>query len=285
MNGWYFIIILTVLLLVWACREIRECDAIGINAEQDETHSEHTGSSPSLNKTKKRKNCWCDYPQKPKDLVALLTLAAVAYYTWLTREEVDAANNQTVIAQKTYGAATRAWLDVSVDPSSIEIIWDGQNGAIVSANITASDQVPSPALQVNAYIIPAARIFGTDNTEALAHHCFDSTLGPGLGNVLFQNPPLTSRSTSGVAWSDIEAWRSKMASANHTQVSQIPFVAMQMAACVTYKVIGDDAWHHTIRVYDFGTVSTDQRFKYVPIGNWPSGQGWVSQELEGQHID
>jgi len=137
MAGWYFIIVLTVILLALACREIRECDTLGIDTEYDKTDADHAATPPSLKKAKKRKNGWCDYPQKPKDLVALLTLAAVAYYTWLTREEVQSTNKQVLIMQDQEDRQLRGYAYTTIKDAS----FSGTSG-VVDIQINALGQTP-----------------------------------------------------------------------------------------------------------------------------------------------
>lgn len=194
---------------------------------------EHQRCSPDhKHKTKERRN-WLY--QNGLALATLLVAIIVAKYAYLTycqtRRQADAAQN-------TYVATARAWLDVGVDPGGISLKWAGEHDVISAIDLSITNHSNAPAIEAQAFtkVLPShGDFFGK---IPLKNICLDRSSG---GAVVFPQATPSKIRAPFVVHIPNEFVIEPRVVQNRTTSAD---TALDVAVCVNYKILGDEASLH-----------------------------------------
>jgi hypothetical protein len=76
--------------------------------------------------------------------------------------------------------------------------------------------------------------------------------GVGFGQLIFENRPISRYWGASVPWENVEQFKKEVMASSSTAIAQIDSVPLMLVICVSYKVVGDDHFHYTRRVFDVG---------------------------------
>lgn len=190
-------------------------------------------------------------------LSAVITAGAVASAFYASGAYLQ-VKRQADIAQASYLASTRAWVDVVANASDISITWKTGVGATLHAGLRAINNGSSPALDValSGSLIVNRGLDGEWPNQLIKDQCTERIPVNG-GDILFMKDFLTDDAPHFMAWYEVN--RYKTSPPNYPDVPvESGFVPLYFIACVAYKIIGDGDWHHTGRIFYVGRLTGDE---------------------------
>lgn len=198
------------------------------------------------------------------------------------REQAVQARRQADTAQATLIQSTRAWINVSVDPTSVSLTWDKTERPTIKATLKGTNEGSSPAIDVQIFPV----LFFPQNGLATVIRSRIRTLCSGtdmVGNMVFVKDGLDQIGITSLQDDLVKSWidrvRKKIAP---DQQLPVPF---SLAICAAYKIVGDDLTHHTARIYDIGRVSPTGSLMPVLGENMTADYISLTKEYNGEYAD
>ena len=190
---------------------------------------------------------------------------------------------QANIAQNTLVDTNRAWIDVSIDPSTLSLTWKG-NVPTVRADVTGKNVGNSPALDVQVFLLP----YVFQSRPPKSDYATTKELCAGydlLGNLVFMNDITTVNSSSSMPANDADRWMHDIAKFADPKTPTV--MPVEMAVCASYKIIGDEHRHHTALLYDVGRPGGLNGSPLAPfIGqDIPAGSVAFMRLFDGEYAD
>lgn len=287
------VIVVAACLLGWVIYQIVKTDIPSYETKDNSGSSGDSSPNQPVKNTKSRKNTYSYYLSKPKNQISFLTLLAVLGYTWLTQQEVSAAQNQVMasntangISQNALTAETRAWIDFTVDKVALD--WSNPTTPSMIAYVTFTNEGNSPALNVSLDL-DFVEGYPPVNHKRVQEIC-SASRPKDFGNTLFMKNHFSTSASVISTWSDIESFKASIAKLNNTSPDKIPFYDPVLVVCADYRIIGDDQWHYTGRAFAVGvwgkTKSGQLNFGGMPIGmSLPFGVAGLNEEYDGDYTD
>jgi hypothetical protein len=181
-------------------------------------------------------------------LTAILAVGAVASAIF-TQEAADTARLNFV-------ATTRAWLAIGEKFQPLTLEWrDGY--ALVSVGVSAVNKGFSPALSVSqvATVDVPSRI--RDGASSVQRYCLTGDRVPKA--TIFPNEKRGTSIASTMPLRLSEPQQDTPMPPSLIQGLQgKPYEVLEMAVCVTYKILGDRSQHHTVQYFYLGKPRTDK---------------------------
>lgn len=168
-------------------------------------------------------------------LIIATCVATLAF--WQTWRQADIAN-------ATYIATARAWVDVSVDPGSASLTWLGGNDGYTVMNLTLINHGSSPAITTQAFIKVIPTKHPVNEVRSLKESCTDRNSG---GSVAFPSVPI--KILSQLSFGIPEDFIQRLPQRGDTK--PMAFTSLDVAVCVSYKILGDNLIHYTAYLFQF----------------------------------
>ena len=207
--------------------------------------------------------------------VAAALAAAFACLTYLqTKRQADYAAASLL-------QANRAWVDVQIDESSIEIDWTKPE-PMISAKITSRNVGGSPAINSSAFAILLLTPRGSEQDiyDEVRLHCSGKQR---IGNILFMQETRTFPIRTTDSDEDIVRMVKDIKSAVGDKRSFA--TPLSIALCARYKIVGSDTVHQTARLFaitDEGSLVA----RYVKFGEViAKGSVHIRPEFQGEYAD
>lgn len=160
-------------------------------------------------------------------IVATLFAGLAFWQTW----------RQANVADETYVATARAWMDVSVDPASVKVHWFGYDNANVVADVTVLNHGNSPATGTRPFMRLFSDAQGSSKGFPITNVC-ERDLGGGT--LIFPQVPVSSSIGDAIHIPD-----SKLFKIDPKHMGLPPLTYLEFAVCVTCKILGDPKFHYT----------------------------------------
>jgi len=197
-------------------------------------------------------------------------------------DAVKAARDQTDIARTASLASTRAWINVSVDPTSVSLTWDKADQPTIKATLKGTNEGNAPATDVQVFPV----LFFPQSGRATAIRSRIKTLCSGvamLGNIVFVKDGLTQISSTSLQDDLLKDWIDQFR--KEIAPDQRPPAPLSLALCATYKIIGDSDTHHTARIYTIGRAPPDAMVAPFVGEDLAPAQVVLWREYNGEYAD
>lgn len=166
---------------------------------------------------------------------------------WFAASALRASWRAVDVARDSYLATTRAWFDVDVDPSDLSLAWKQGVGATLYYKVKGVNNGSSPATNVSlsANLEVDRGIVEFPRKNIIEESCTKWTPLSG-GDIVFMKEPIEHNGPAFAAWYEIIPPTPEGAERPNQIGDSVPFY---LVACAMYKIVGDEKWHHTARVF------------------------------------
>jgi hypothetical protein len=180
-------------------------------------------------------------------LTAILAVGAVASAIF-TYEAAETARLNFV-------DTTRAWLAIDEQFQPLTLEWrDGD--ALVGVGVLAVNKGPSPALSVSLSVKVDEPSRIRDDASAVQRYCVTGDHAPGA--TIFPNQKRGTSIGSILSLRLSDPQDTPMPPSLIQGLRGKPYEVLEMAVCVTYKILGDHRQHHTLQYFYLGKPGADK---------------------------
>ena len=215
--------------------------------------------------------------QNRRDWVGWLTLAFSALATVGVILSFRETRRQADIAGASYIASTRAWFDVDVDLAEMSLKWKEGAGVVMYAKVKGTNNGNSPAMEatVNAVLATDKGMLDGFPKDVVRNSCVGWVPANG-GDMVFMKEPIEHIGPASLPWYEIKAVLNKPKMFGNIE-QPTNTVMLYLVACAMYKIVGDDGWHHTARIFRVVRIDDPDAERFSTFLN-------VGEDLETERL-